>query len=108
MVWSLCDGFCVLHLTFLTSRHITAPSEIPLAHEYLGAHQLEPRVALVSDDGAVDQVGVGRALPTVGDLWQLRAGVVPRHLCCGWRGWCCIVLEKERRETELHIFVYLC
>lgn len=71
----------MLPLTFLTFRHIPAPSEIPLAHEDLRAQQLKTRVALVGDDGAVDEVGVGCALPAVSDLWQLRAGVVPRHLC---------------------------
>lgn len=71
----------VLLLTFLASRHVTAPSEIPLAHEDLGAYQLVSRVALVGDDGAVDEVGVRRALPPVGDLGQLGTGVVPRHLC---------------------------
>lgn len=74
-------GFNPLPLTFLTSRHIAAPSEIPLAHEDLRAYQLKSRVALVGDDGAVDEVRVGRALPAVGDLRQLGAGVVPRHLC---------------------------
>lgn len=71
----------VLLLTFLASRHVTAPSEIPLAHEDLGAYQLVSRVALVGDDGSVDEVRVRRALPPVGDLGQLGTGVVPRHLC---------------------------
>lgn len=44
----------VFPLTFLTSRHITAPSEIPLAHEDLRANQLISRVALVGDNRAVD------------------------------------------------------
>lgn len=72
-----------LSLTFLTSRHIATPSEVPLAHDDLRAHQLVPRVALVGDDGAVDEVGVRCALPAVGDLRQLGAGVVSRHLW--WR-----------------------
>lgn len=84
-------------LTFLTSRHVTAPGEIPLAHEDLGANQLVSRVALVGDDGAVDEVGVGRALPAVGDLGQLRAGVVPRHLCWRWSSWGCVALVGGRR-----------
>lgn len=91
---------CGLPLTFLTSRHVAAPSEIPLAHEDLGAYQLISRVALVGDDGAVDEVRVGCALPAVGDLRQLRAGVVPRHLCWCWSSWCRIVLVGESREEK--------
>lgn len=76
-------------LTFFTSWHVTAPREIPLAHENLGANELKPRVALVGDDGAMDQVRVGCALPAVGDFGQLRASVVPLHLClhCVSRTW---------------------
>lgn len=73
----------MLPLTFLTSWHITTPSEIPLAHQDLRAYQFISRVALVGDNGAVNEVRVGRALPAVGDLRQLGASVVPRHLC--WR-----------------------
>lgn len=83
---------CELPLTFFTSWHVTAPREIPLAHEDLRANQLKSRVALVGDDGAMDEVRVGRALPAVGDLGQLRASVVPLHLC-----WHCIVLVGEGR-----------
>lgn len=67
-------------LAFCTFGQVGAPRQIPLAHQDLGAHQLEAGVALVGDHGAVDQVGVGRALPAVGDLGQLGARVVPLHL----------------------------
>lgn len=67
--------------TFCTFGQVTTPRQIPLAHQQLGAHQLEARVALVGDDGAVDQVRVGCALPAVDNLRQLRASVVPLHLC---------------------------
>lgn len=97
-VWTENTTFCGLPLTFLTSWHITAPSEIPLTHEDLGACQLISRVTLVGDDGAVDEVRVGRALPAVGDLRQLRAGVISRHLCWHWSSWCCIVLVGEERD----------
>lgn len=91
--------FCGLPLTFLTSWHITAPSEIPLTHEDLWAYQLISGVALVGDDGAVDEVRVGRALPAIGNLRQLRARVVPRHLCWHRSSWCCcIVLVGEERH----------
>lgn len=67
-------------LAFCTFGQVGTPCQIPLAHQYLGAHELKAGVALVGDDGAVDQVGVGGALPAVGDLGQLGARVVPLHL----------------------------
>lgn len=76
-----------LPFTFFTSWYIATPCEIPLAHEDLRAGQLISGVALVGDHGAVDEIGVGCALPAIGDLGQLRASVVPRHLFGRWNGW---------------------
>lgn len=103
----------VFPLTFLTPWHITTPSQIPLAHEDLGANQLISRVALVGDDRTVNQIRVGSALPAVDDLRQLGARVVSWHLCRCWAqsSRCCIVLLGRKRDrtesaklriTDLH------
>lgn len=93
----ICEDTSELPFTFFTSWYIATPCEIPLTHEDLGAAQLISGVALVGDHGAVDQVGVGGALPAVGDLGQLGASVVPWHLFRRWNGW------REKREWWLHI-----
>ena len=71
---------CVV-FTSLTAGQVSAPGQVPLAHEQLCAHQLETWVALVGDHCAMDQLRVGGALPSVGDLWELRTRVVTRYLC---------------------------
>lgn len=68
-------------LTSLAARQVAAPRQVPLAHEQLGPDHLVPWVALVGHHGALNQLRVGCALPPIGDLWKLRAGVIPRNLC---------------------------
>lgn len=76
----LCASVCVV-VTSLTAGQVSTPGQVPLAHEQLCAHQLEAWVALVGDHRAMDQLRVGGALPSVGDLWELRTRVVTRYLC---------------------------
>lgn len=67
--------------TSLAARQVSAPGEVPLAHEQLRPDQLVTWVALVGHHGTLDQLRVGRAPPAVRDLRKLRAGVVTRNLC---------------------------
>lgn len=97
------------YITFFTSWYVATPCEIPLAHEDLRAGQLISRVALVGDHGAVDEVRVGGALPSVGDLGQLGASVVPGHLfrrCDGRRGWT-VNTQKKHATIKKNNFEWL-
>lgn len=76
----------VTPLTPLARWQVAAPRQVPVAHEQVGTSQLEARVAVEGDDGAVQQLGLRGGLPAVGDVGQLRARVVAGHLCGDGRG----------------------
>lgn len=61
----------------------SAPGQVPLAGENVGAEQLVTRLALVSKHRAPDQVPVGSCPPAPLRRWQFGARVVPRDLCRG-------------------------
>lgn len=72
-------------LTPLAGGQVAAPRQVPVAHQKVGAGQLEAGVAVVGDHGAMEQLWLRRCLPAVGNVWQLGAGVVTGDLC-GDRG----------------------
>lgn len=43
-------------LTPLAGGQVTTPCQVPVAHQEVGAGQLETRVAMVGDHGAVEQL----------------------------------------------------
>lgn len=67
-------------LTLFAERRLRAPGQVQLAGQGLPPHQVVTGVALVGDPSSSHQSHVGRGLPAVLDLGQVRAGVVPGNL----------------------------
>ena len=78
-------------LTLFTEGGLWAPGEVQLTGEGLSSHQVVSGVALVGDPSPSHQRNVGRRLPAVLDLGQVRTGVISGHL---WE------TRRERREER--------
>ena len=70
-------------LTLLAGGRRSAPGQVPLAGENVGAEQLVAWLALVGKHRAPDQVPMGSRPPAPLRRRQLGARVVPRDLCTG-------------------------
>lgn len=68
-------------LTPLAGGQVAAPCQVPVAHQEVGASQLEAGVAMVGDHGAMEQLRLRGRLPAIGNVRQLGAGVITGDLC---------------------------